>query len=180
MPKGANVPNGELTFTFALRQHEDVPLNFRPQDTVFDAKVRLAERYGLATEDIVLLHQGKSLGGTLILSRLRLREGMKIHVFLKETPEIVLRTVRAMHLNLMVNDTFKFRNLATKEEITLQIETGADVQFGRRCIAQAVHVGDPKLVTILNGPVVVKDIAVLSEIHPADGVFGFTINSRGR
>jgi hypothetical protein len=175
--RGVGRPNEELTITFVLRQHADVPLTFRPRDTVGDARRRLSGRYEIAPDDIVLLHQGRSLGDALILSRLRLRAGMKIHVFLKETPEIILRSGSAMHLELAVNHPFKFRNLATDEEITLRIGAAANIQLARRRVAEAVHVHDPKLVTILNGLAVVEDIAVLSQVPLTDGVFGFTINS---
>jgi hypothetical protein len=64
-----------VSVTFALRDHPDVVLEFDTTETVYDAKVRLAGRYELHPGDILLLHQGKSLGDKLVLSRLRLKPG---------------------------------------------------------------------------------------------------------
>jgi hypothetical protein len=168
-------------YTFSHRNHVDIFEPFEKFETIFDAKVRLGKRYGLALQDIVVLYQGKSLGDHLVLSRLRLKAGAKLSLFCKEQSDFILRTAVGMRLLPNLMQTFRLLNLRPQEgddpEFDLDLAFAAQAIDAKTRLSGRFKLRMASQVALWNGLILVADEATLDEITFENGKVGFTLNS---
>jgi hypothetical protein len=82
-----------------------------------------------------------------------------------------------MRLPAKLTEVSKLRNLQSGEEIEITVpllSTAADL---RELVASKYMVASPSQIALLNGLIVLDDVAIIADIQPGPPFIGFTINS---